>query len=81
MSTKTEQATALHKFLQNEDVVCVLYELTENYHPMIVRPAGDPNAPWLLTQEEVEDILHIYHPHLSATVVGPSMVIFREKKE
>lgn len=80
MSTKTEQTTALHRFLQNENIVRHLQELTAAYHPMIVRPAGDPNAPWELAEEEVQTILHTYLPDLSAVISGSALVIFREKK-
>lgn len=80
MSTKTEQATALHKFLQNENIVRHLQELTAAYHPMIVRPAGDPNAPWELTEDEAQSILRTYLPDLSAVINGSALVIFREKE-
>lgn len=80
MSTKTNQATALHRFLQNENIVSHLQQLTAAYHPMIVRPAGDPNAPWELTEDEAQSILRTYLPDLSAVISGCSLVIFREKK-
>lgn len=81
MSTKTNQATALHRFLQNENIVRHLQELTAAYHPMIIRPAGDPNAPWELSEEEVQTILRTYLPDLSAVISGSALVIYREKKK
>lgn len=80
MSTKTEQATKLQKFLQNENIVRHLQELTAAHHPMVVRPAGDPNAPWELTSDEAQSILRTYLPELSAVISGSALVIFREKK-
>lgn len=71
----------MHRFFQNENIVRHLQQLTAAYHPMIVRPAGDPNAPWELTEEEVQTILHTYLPDLSAVISGSALVIFREKKE
>jgi len=45
-------------------------------HPLIFRTKDD--EPWGLQADEIENILHLYHPELSAVVYENRIVIFHE---
>lgn len=75
---KNDQTIRLTTFLSGDSFQLCKDKIIATSHPMVIRTHND--TPWLLTTDEVETILHEHAPELSATVSGPTIVIFHEKR-
>lgn len=73
-----DQTTRLTTFLSGDSFQMCKDKIIATSRPMVIRTNDD--TPWCLTTDEVEAILHQYAPELSATVSGPTIVIFHEKR-